>query len=73
VPSARRTVIFPTLRNIEKLGEAPDAHSALERARRTQVVTVLPRTEQRADGMYLCIPPEAGYRISAEKMPDRPV
>lgn len=69
--TGRRTVIFPTLRNIEMLGEAPNAEAAVERARQRDVVTVLPRTEQRADGMYLCIPPEAGYAISAEKMPDR--
>jgi hypothetical protein len=28
--------------------------------------------EKREDGTYLCIPPEAGYDISEEKMPDRP-
>lgn len=69
--AGRRTVIFPTLRNLEKLGEARDANSALAMARENEVVTVLPYTEDREDGTYLCIPVEAGYRISAERMPDR--
>jgi len=32
---------------------------------------VLPIIEQREDGAYLVIPAEAGYDISAERMPDR--
>jgi hypothetical protein len=32
---------------------------------------VLPWTEKRDDGQYLCIPVEAGYAISEEKMPER--
>ena len=67
----KRTVIFPTLRNIEKLGAATTAGDAIERAKTTQVVPVLPWTERREDGNYLCIPPEAGYAVSEEKMPER--
>ncbi len=67
----RRTVIFPTLRNIEKLGHAASAGDAIERAKTAQVVPVLPWTERREDGNYLCIPPEAGYAVSEEKMPER--
>jgi len=69
--SKRYTVIFPTLRNIEKLGHAVSPSDAIERARRSTIVSVTPWTERRADGNYLCIPPEAGYDVSEEKMPDR--
>jgi 8-oxo-dGTP pyrophosphatase MutT (NUDIX family) len=69
--SGRYTVIFPTLRQIEKLGHSSSPKTAIDRARTSRVVTVTPWTEQRADGAYLCIPPEAGYDVSEEKMPAR--
>ncbi len=69
--AGRRVVIFPTLRNIERLAESTSVEDALSRARRNDIVTVLPYTEQRADGTYLCIPEEAGYAVSAERMPHR--
>ena len=65
------TVIFPTLRNIEKLGACSRAGEAIDRARGETVVPVLPWTESRDDGNYICIPPEAGYEVSEEKMPER--
>ncbi len=70
--SRRYTVIFPTLRQIEKLAHAASPADAIERARRSGIVTVTPWTEQRSDGAYLCIPKEAGYDICEEKMPSRP-
>jgi 8-oxo-dGTP pyrophosphatase MutT (NUDIX family) len=66
-----RTVIFPTLRNVEKLADEKDVDAAVAAARTAPIVTVLPWTEQRDDGTWLCIPPEAGYRISEERMPAR--
>jgi 8-oxo-dGTP pyrophosphatase MutT (NUDIX family) len=69
--SRRYTVIFPTLRQIEKLGHAGSPRAAIERARASRIVTVTPWTEQRPDGAYLCIPTEAGYDVSEEKMPAR--
>ena len=69
--SRRYTVIFPTLRQIEKLSHATSPTDAIERARRAPIVTVTPWTEQRADGAYLCIPVESGYDICEEKMPAR--
>ena len=64
-------MIFPTLRNIEKLGLATSTQDALARAGTAAVVPVLPWTERREDGNYLCIPAEAGYAVSEEKMPER--
>jgi len=69
--SRKYTVIFPTLRQVEKLGHAASPADAIERAQRSRIVTVTPWTEQRADGGYLCIPREAGYDVSEEKMPAR--
>ena len=69
--SRKYTVIFPTLRQVEKLRHATSPADAIERARRSRIVTVTPWTEQRADGAYLCIPREAGYDVSEEKMPAR--
>lgn len=69
--SGKRTVIFPTLRNIEKLARWHTVSAALAAAAATTPVRVLPWTEQRADGNYLCIPPEADYDVSEEKMPER--
>lgn len=67
-----RTVIFPTLRNVEKLAEFGSVSEALEATRAGAVVRVEPWTERRADGTYLCIPPDAGYAVSEERMPERP-
>ncbi len=66
-----RTVIFPTLRNVEKLAHFDTVSAALSAAAASEVVRVEPWTEQRDDGTYLCIPPEAGYAVSEEKMPAR--
>lgn len=67
-----RTVIFPTLRNVEKVGQHATVQAALKAAAKDNVVPVLPWTEKRDDGNYLCIPPEAGYLVSEEKMAQRP-
>jgi 8-oxo-dGTP pyrophosphatase MutT (NUDIX family) len=66
-----RTIIFPTLRNIAKLGRADSAEAAIAAARADDIVTVTPWMEKREDGTYLRIPVEAGYDVSEERMPDR--
>lgn len=66
-----RTVIFPTLRNVEKLAESRSVTEAIAAAASTEVVRVEPWTEQREDGTYLCIPSEAGYAVCEELMPSR--
>ncbi len=62
------TIIFPTRLNVEMLGESQDLDHALALAADRTIVPVLPWTEQRADGNYLCIPSEAGYRVSESRM-----
>ena len=66
------TVIFPTRLNIEMLGTSTTAAGAIADATARTIVTVLPFTEQREDGNYLCIPADAGYAISEEKMARNP-
>lgn len=66
-----RTIIFPTLRNIEKLAEfagVAEAHAYVES---NTPYPVLPWIERRDDTQVLCIPPEAGYSVNEEIMPAR--
>ena len=70
--SGQYTVIFPTRLNIEMLAESDSVETAMAHARARTIIPVLPWTEKRADGNYLCIPAEAGYRISEEKFNERP-
>jgi 8-oxo-dGTP pyrophosphatase MutT (NUDIX family) len=62
--SGRRTIIFPTLLNLRKLGRSRDVAAALARARSEPVVTVLPRPVRGPRGTVVRIPLEAGYGIS---------
>lgn len=62
--SGRRTIIFPTLLNLKKLGRSATVADALAAARRDPIVTVLPRVERTEQGRVLRIPREAGYDVS---------
>jgi len=64
-----KTIIFPTLRNVEKLAEHATVKDAIDACHGNSPVPVLPWVEKRGDEKYLCIPPEAGYAISEELMP----
>jgi len=60
--SGRRTIIFPTLMNLNLLGLASSVDEALARARRAPIVTVRPTLGRTPEGKpELRIPPEAGY------------
>jgi 8-oxo-dGTP pyrophosphatase MutT (NUDIX family) len=60
--SGRRTIIFPTLENIRKLGRSGSVSEALHSARNERVVTVLPRLTKDPDGTLMMeLPAEAGY------------
>jgi len=59
----RRSIIFPTLRNLVKLGRSRSVGEALERARREPIVTVLPAVGRGANGPVIRIPREAGYDL----------
>ncbi len=60
--SGRFTLPFPTIRNLVKLDKLRTAQAALDHARMTPVVTVLPEMTKREDGgVRLHIPAKAGY------------
>ena len=59
--SGARTVIFPTLMNVQLLAEADSAADCLARADARPLVTVLPQIELRDGERVLTIPPHAGY------------
>ena len=65
------TIIFPTLRNVELLGQSRTVAEAMDAAAGRAVVPILPWTERRDDGTYVCIPADAGYAVTEEKIPDR--
>ena len=61
--AGRRSIIFPTLLNLRKLGRAATVADAFEAARREPIVTVLPRVEKRGDTPTMVLPPDAGYEV----------
>lgn len=64
----RRTIIFPTLSNLMKLGRSATVAEAIERARSEPLVTVLPTVRKTDAGSMLTIPPEAGYELNEVPM-----
>jgi 8-oxo-dGTP pyrophosphatase MutT (NUDIX family) len=62
--AGRRTVIFPTRMNLAKLGRNDNVQAALETARNSAVVTVLPKVRKVEGGRLMQIPLEAGYGVS---------
>jgi 8-oxo-dGTP pyrophosphatase MutT (NUDIX family) len=61
--SGRRTIIFPTLLNLRKLGRAARVADALGNARREPIVTVLPRVVKRGETPTMVLPADAGYDV----------
>ncbi len=60
--SGQRTIIFPTLENIKKLGRSRSVEEALDAARRDTIVTVLPTISKDPDGTIMMeLPEDAGY------------
>ena len=60
----RRTIIFPTLAQLQKLGRSQTVSEAMLAARSETIVTVLPELKKREDGtMMLVLPADAGYDI----------
>jgi 8-oxo-dGTP pyrophosphatase MutT (NUDIX family) len=59
--SGKRSVIFPTRMNLSILARDNTVADAVARARTHPPVMVLPWLEDRADGQWLVITPDAGY------------
>jgi 8-oxo-dGTP pyrophosphatase MutT (NUDIX family) len=62
------TIIFPTLMNIEYLARYKSAQDAVERAAKTETVTVLPTMEITDEGKFLNIPAEADYSLTRRRI-----
>ena len=62
--AGRRTIIFPTLLNVKKLGRSATVPEAIAAARSAPVVTVLPTVADTERGKMMRIPAEAGYDVS---------
>ena len=60
----KRRVVFPTRMNLKKVSESKTAEAAVERAKETPIITVLPEVRDINGGRHLKIPIEAGYGIS---------
>ena len=59
--SKKRTIIFPTRLNLEKLSKSSSVEEALDRARNSKIVTVIPSISKIGDDAFLTIPENAGY------------
>lgn len=65
-----RSIMFPTLLNLMRLAESPNAATALDAARGRLKFTVLPDVQTRDDGTtVVVIPAEAGYPLTEHPFP----
>ncbi len=62
--AGRRTIIFPTLMNVRKLGRSTSVAEAFDAAGSAPIVTVFPQLVLRQDVRYLVIPAEADYGVT---------
>lgn len=67
--AGKRTIIFPTRMNVEKVGRSANVAHAIEEARKAPIVTVEPKvTKNEAGEAILRIPAEAGYCVTDEPL-----
>ena len=64
--SKKRTIIFPTRMNLEKLSRFKTVKEALEKIKKERIITVEPKIEKNSDGVFLTIPENAGYGLIKE-------
>ncbi len=57
----KRTIIFPTRMNLQKLAESSNADEAILHAQQRKISPVMPFIETRNEEPYLCLPSDAGY------------
>ncbi|NWG53766.1 MAG: NUDIX hydrolase [Hydrogenophilaceae bacterium] len=63
-----RTIIFPTLMNVEMLGRSKTAEEAIAAALARTIVTVIPELSEENGARVLRIPAEAGYMLTVERL-----
>ena len=61
-------LLFPTRRILERLACSPDLDAALAEARRHPPRPITPWIEERAGELWACIPDDAGYPVTAERL-----
>ncbi|MDE2621194.1 MAG: NUDIX domain-containing protein [Sphingomonadales bacterium] len=61
-------VIFPTVRNLERLAGLPDFATAAAHAAAYPIVTITPWREERDGVLHLTIPEGLGYPVTAEPL-----
>jgi 8-oxo-dGTP pyrophosphatase MutT (NUDIX family) len=66
-----RTVIFPTLSNVVRLAQYDSVEAAFLGAQQRPVEPIMPWSEKRADGRYVCIPKDMEYSFFEQKLPER--
>ena len=59
--SKKRTILFPTRLNLEKLKQSKTVAEAINNAKNSNIFTVTPLVETFDEGTFLTIPKEAGY------------
>ena len=70
--SGERKLLFPTRVNLELLDQQSSVSAALDAAAARTIVTVQPTPVRREDGIYITIPPDAGYGQVHEFVPAPP-
>lgn len=66
--AGRCSVIFPTKRNLERIAAQASVAAARAHAEAHEVRMITPFVEDRDGGKFLCIPDDAGYPVTAEKL-----
>jgi len=66
--AGKRTIIFPTLMNVEMLGRSSSAAEAMAASQARTIVTVVPELSEENGEPVLRIPAEAGYMLTVEKL-----
>ncbi len=61
-------VIYPTMRNLERLALFGSYAEAERHSVEIPVQMISPHMEKRDDGLYLCIPTDAGYPVTSERL-----
>jgi 8-oxo-dGTP pyrophosphatase MutT (NUDIX family) len=64
----RARIIFPTRRNLERLANFASISEARADAERHPVRKIVPWIEERDGESWLCIPEDAGYPVTAERL-----
>jgi 8-oxo-dGTP pyrophosphatase MutT (NUDIX family) len=66
--SGARKLLLPTRLNLQLLAKASSVAEAIGRAKERTVMTVITRLEQRPEGTFVIVPPDAGYGVVEERL-----